>query len=226
MPDWTELSYKGEDFSERILVYPLSPERYFDFSSPKFSTDPRQVKFLGVFDPEDGSNNPYDFIMGSEEGSGAFSMPAPTLVMPFRYISETATMGERIENDKELYRFVLEFVIDRLGMEEWQKEYETGVERRVDWLLQSRMIRPYDDYFVDEEEPKNISCGCLDILELKRIMYNFREVLMDDSLPEPFRQGVDYITSQHIITIAREIGVLSGDAILPNRTGTGSVAQI
>lgn len=191
MSNWHRHSCFVSGNDETLLIYPLSEGERFDFQSPNFSTSPRPIKFLGIYDSGDAIEVPYDFIMGAEDGSGAFSMPDPRLVMPFRPVSATITMGKKIKSETELLDEMVEFVVDHMKLPEYFKKPNVSRHKRADWHELNRQLRPYYGFYCGiDAEKESVIASDADIYNLKQVFKKFQGPLTGGEIPPCFRDGV------------------------------------
>ncbi len=201
MDKWTRFSCNSKRLKEQMFVYPLGEGERFEYFSPGFSDRPREVEFLGVFDPdpenpEAGSH--YDFIMGSGVGSGAFSFPNPKLISPYHCVDETHGMIGAVKQASEFPRILKaarDRVVDAMDLPEWYKDCKTGIEDEEKWFELGRVFRPYEGFFRGETDPEAQYTTAVhsDVRELKLVMEKFREALLCGELPKAFMEGVRYM---------------------------------
>jgi len=187
---WCAYSCRWNGREERLFIYPLGEKEQFMFGTPNFSrNEERRIKFLGVFD--DGVTyhgapqlHVYDFILGSEEGSGAFSFPTPCLVMPYRTVEEAEEFQKRVEEKMEKAQQASR----RPGLQESRDA--------IDWIEFNRKFRPYEGFYVGEPH-KPLPSHQFDISELKSVAEQFKKPLTATCLPPEFVAGVvDIISSE------------------------------
>ncbi|MEM7813628.1 MAG: hypothetical protein QW548_01880 [Candidatus Aenigmatarchaeota archaeon] len=194
---------KESGIKERLFIYPLSKDEQFEFSTPNFSRNKDvHIEFLGVFD--DGIvyaggcyERLYDFILGSKEGSGAFSFPSPIYVMPWRPLKETAAIEERTMRLIEATRNTAHIFGVRKSL---------TCQHFAEWIEFNRKFRPYDDFYVDMAYGPMPSHQ-FDIDDLKAVMERFKTQLTADSLPKGFRDGVLEITESELHAYCKRYGI-------------------
>jgi len=200
MGQWTRFSCDSRRVKEQMFVYPLGEGERFEYFSPGFSDKPKGVEFLGVYDPEpdkkpESNSCHYDFIMGSGEGSGAFTFPNPRAISPYRSVDETECMREAVEKASMFPKFLKAMrdgVVDAMDLPEWYKGCATGIEDEEGWFELGRVFRPYEGFFRGGTDPEKQYRGAVyrDVRELRLLMERFSRILLGEELPEAFRDGV------------------------------------
>jgi hypothetical protein len=161
------------------------------------------LKFLGVFYRSPAGRKPpedteYEFILGSEEGSGAFLFPCLSGYRPYRTFAETEDRMEiriKDENAAALRKALGE------GSPIPACCLQPGPEDSLAWSELNRAVRPYDNFTRNGDNAFQKP----DIFSLKELANHFRGPLASPELPLAFRECSDYIAGADAELLYREM---------------------
>ncbi|MBN2331266.1 MAG: hypothetical protein JXC85_05625 [Candidatus Aenigmarchaeota archaeon] len=207
MSYWGQLSCGTTLINERIFYCPLG-HRMFRYSSPKFSGQVQPVNFLAVFDgnsrSEDGTD--YEFIMGNDAGSGAFTFPNPKMILPFRPVAETVEPAPDIDMASPSSG-AAQFATGLLQAPEITQQMLRESQAYDSWLEITRHVRPYHGYFAERSTNYALSSSYEDVLGLQQVMKLFQEPMSDSDLPREFLDGVSLIVGEDAAAVCRKYGI-------------------
>lgn len=207
MSYWAQMSCEASTINETIFYCPLG-HGHFRYFSPKFSSGSLPIEFLAVFDgyAQSGDGTDYEFILGNEAGSGAFTFPNPKLILPFSRVDDTnePNLNTAVKTSPAGFNNP---ALSLHGAEPIPRDMLQEGQACNKWLEKVRHIRPYHGFYGGGVTHDAVLSSHADMVGLKDVMGLFDEPLLDEQLPAGFREGVSYIVSEDADAICRKFGI-------------------